>query len=197
MTSATEAELLARQSALQAEADAAVADLDLDVGLRALGVAVRVGSSALGLMVRRDVDITVACAQLDAASLEAISALGTRIARHRRVWQVTWRDDTGAWNSEPDRYPDGMYLGIRYRSADGRDWNFDIWFVDEPERQPDLAHLRTLLPRLTDRARVAILTIKQALAADPEYGRSIHGVDVYEAVLDHGVSTPEEFRRLG
>jgi len=190
---ATDIELLARQSALQAEADAAVADLDLADDLAAIGKAVRVGSSALGLMVKRDVDLTVACEKLDGATLEAIRTLGLRIARHPRVWQLTLRDDSGEWNIEPDDYPDGVYLGLRYRSAQKQDWNFDIWFVDEPDRQPDLAHLRTLLPRLTDESRVAILAIKEALATDPEYGRSIHGVDVYEAVLDHGVTSSAEF----
>jgi hypothetical protein len=191
-----DAALFARESALQAQADVAVADLGLDTDLAALGEAVRVGSSALGLMVRRDVDLTVVCPRLDAAALEAIRTLSMKIACHPRVRVITLRDDTGAWNTEPDRYPDGVYLGIGYRSADGADWNFDLWFVDEPDRQPDLAHLRTLRPRLTEQARVAILAIKQALADDPEYGRSIHGVDVYEAVLERGVATAEEFRRL-
>ena len=196
MTETDAAALFARQSALQAEADAAVADLGITAGLAALGEAVRVGSSALGLMVKRDVDITVVCPELTAATHDAVRALGGRIARHPRVWQVTWRDDTGAWNAEPERFPDGIFLKFSYRCAAGRDWNFDVWFVDEPQRQPDLAHLRTLPPRLTDESRAAILTIKQALAADPEYGRSIRGIDVYEAVLDHGVTTPEEFAGL-
>lgn len=182
----TDAELLEHQRALQREADSAVAELGLDTALAAFGDAVRTGSSALGLMVRPDIDITVCCHALDAAIVGDVIDLGGRLARHEQVRRVLFRDDTGAWNQEPEQYPDGVYLGLGFRSgATGREWNADIWFVDEPDRQPDLAHLRTLPSRLTDAARVTILRIKHA--------RSASGATVYEAVLDAGVGSPEEF----
>ncbi len=136
-------------------------------------------------MVRPDIDITVCCPVLDAGTVADVIELGARLARHARVRRVLYRDDTGSWNQEPDAYPDGLYLGLGFRSAAGRDWTSDIWFVDQPERQPDLAHLRTLPPRLTEQARVSILRIKHV--------RSAGGASVYEAVLDGGVRTPEEF----
>ncbi len=60
---------------------------------------------------------------------------------------------------------------------------------------PDLAHLRTMPARLTTETRVAILRIKQAWDVRPEYGKSVRGVDVYDAVLDHGVRSLEEFEK--
>jgi hypothetical protein len=157
----TDQDLLDRQRRLQDEADAVEADLGLKSLLAGIGEPIRVGSSALGLMVKRDVDLTVVCAALDGATRDAVIDLGGRLARHERVGQVTLRDDTGAWNADPEAYPDGLFLHLRYRSPAGADWSFDVWFVDEPERQPDLAHLRTLLPRLTDETRVAILRLKE------------------------------------
>jgi hypothetical protein len=186
--------LVRRQEELRAEADAVSADLRLDERLSALGEPIRVGSAALGLMVRRDLDVTVACPVLDAAATEAVARTGAGLAVHPRVREVRFRDDTGYWNTDP-AYPDGLYLGVGYRSAEGRDWTLDLWFVDEPERQPDLADLRTLPPRLTPETRAAILEIKEAWAGRPEYGRAVHGVDVYRAVLDDGVRTPGEFTR--
>jgi hypothetical protein len=109
------------------------------------------------------------------------------------VRQVTFRDDTGDWNTEPDRYPDGLFLQVRYRSPRPRDWGLDLWFVDQPQRQPDLTHLRTLLPRLTDETREAILRIKEEWTPRPEYGRSVNGTLIYEAVLDGGVRTLPDF----
>jgi hypothetical protein len=182
-------DLLRRQDALQAEATAACGDLNLDELLPGAGRPVRVGSSALGLMVKRDVDITVICPALDPATLEAVAGIGARLAPHPRVRQVRFRDDTGPWNTDPG-YPDGLYLGVDYRSPEGHDWNLDIWFVDEPDRQPDLAHLRTLAPRLTPGARRAILEIKQACE---DRGLSVRGFDVYRSVLDDQVRTPEQF----
>lgn len=182
----TDAELLEQQAALQREADAVVAELGLDTALSSFGDPVRTGSSALGLMVRPDIDITVCCPALTAELITDVIDLGARLARHEQVRRVLYRDDTGAWNQEPESYPDGVYLLLGFRSAvTGREWTSDIWFVDQPDRQPDLAHLRTLSPRLTDEARVKILRIKRV--------RSASGATVYEAVLDGGVSTPEEF----
>ncbi|ODT14467.1 MAG: hypothetical protein ABS35_34610, partial [Kaistia sp. SCN 65-12] len=141
-------DLLAAQAQLQAEADALVEALDLMAELAELGAPVRVGSSALGLMVRRDIDITVSCERLDAASLAAFAQLGARLMqRDDLIVTVRFRNDAGGWNAEPQNYPDGLYLGLSARTPAGANWTFDIWLVDQPERQPDLAHLRTLLPR--------------------------------------------------
>ncbi|MDQ2741037.1 MAG: hypothetical protein M3Z66_01870 [Chloroflexota bacterium] len=186
-------ELLHRQAALQSEANAVCGDLGLDQLLSFVGDPVRVGSSALGLMIRRDVDITVICLKLDRVTMEAVAGIGARLATHQRVWQVRFRDDTGRWNTDPDHYPDGLYLGVDYRSPEEYDWNLDIWFVDEPDRQPDLAHLTTILPRLTSEARMAILRIKHAWVDRAEGGPRVRGFDVYRSVLDDQVRTPEQF----
>jgi hypothetical protein len=121
-----------------------------------------------------------------------VAQIGAGLAVHARVRQVQFRNDTGAWNIDPG-YPDGLYLGAGYRSARGTDWNLHIWFVDRPERQPDLAHLKSLPARLTPGARIAILRIKQALADSQEAGRRVPSYHVYQAVLDGGVRTLEEF----
>ncbi|HYN93249.1 MAG TPA: hypothetical protein VES42_05330 [Pilimelia sp.] len=184
----TNVDLARRQAELQAEAGAVDADLGLTGRLAAVGEPVRVGSAALGLMVRADLDVTVVCPTLAAGTAEAVAQLGARLAVHPRVRQVQLRDDTGDWNTDPG-YPDGLYLGVQYRSPQGRDWTLDIWFVDEPDRQPDLAHLRSLPPRLTPDARAAILAIKDGWADRGD----VRSVQVYTAVLDHGVRTPEQF----
>ncbi|MEU5694522.1 hypothetical protein [Actinosynnema sp. NPDC020468] len=179
-------DLLARQDAVQARADEVVADLDLMSALAELGDPVRTGSSALGLMYQRDIDITVACASLD---LAAVTALGARLARHPRVGSVRFRNDAGSWNQEPEAYPDGLYLGPHYRDADGETWTLDLWFVDDPSRQPDLTHVRTLPPRLTPETRLAILELKQAWTGRPGYS----SFGIYTAVLDHGVRTVADY----
>jgi NADP-dependent 3-hydroxy acid dehydrogenase YdfG len=193
-TATTTDDLLRQQDELQAEAGVVSVDLQLDQWLSAVGEPVRVGSAALGLLVRRDLDLTVVCPALDPATTEAVAQLGARLAVHPRVRQVQLRDDTGHWNTDPT-YPDGLYLGVRYRSPQGCDWNLDIWFVDQPERQPDLAHVQTMPARLTPDIRTAILQIKAAWADRPEYGTSVTSYDVYRSVLDDGVRTPQQFHQ--
>ncbi len=177
-----------RQFELQREAAAVRADLDLDALCGSLGQPHLVGSAALGLMVWRDLDITVVCSHLDVA---AVFDLGRQLASHARVRALQFRNDTGAWNVDPT-YPDGVYWAIDYRDADRR-WNIDMWFVDEPARQPDLAHLEVLQPRLDDNARRAILAIKDAWAGRPQYRKTVTSYDIYTAVLDDGVRSPSEF----
>ncbi|MBW8805241.1 MAG: hypothetical protein AUG49_01730 [Catenulispora sp. 13_1_20CM_3_70_7] len=190
-----DADLFRRERRLQAEAEAVLDDLDLAAALEAVGDPIRTGSAALGVMVKPDIDVTTACPVLDLATFDAVTQLATRLTRHERVRQITFRNDTGAWNAEPDTYPDGLYLQVHYRSVQPRprEWNLDLWFVDQPERQPDLQHLRTLLPRLTDETRAAILRLKEEWTPRQEYGRTINGTLIYQAVLDGGVRTPLDF----
>lgn len=181
-------QLVARQAALQTEAAAVLADLDLFAVLGRTGRPVLTGSVALGLMVRRDIDVTTLCPGLSVAT---VTEPWRTLAGHDRVRQVRFRDDTGAWNTDP-AYPDGLYLGIDYRTATGDDWTLDLWFLLQGTTQFDLEHVIALPPRLTPTTRLAILRIKDAWLrhADPSGVRSF---DIYEAVLDRSVRTPDEF----
>ena len=145
-------------------------------------------------MVRRDIDITVVCANLHDNALAAFSAIGAGLMRRTDcVTAVRFRNDMGRWNVEPENYPDGLYLGLSVTVPGNLAWTVDIWLVDKPERQPDLVHLKTLLPRLSDADRNSILEIKYALVRREPTTNRIPSVKVYEAVMDHGVKTPAEF----
>jgi len=174
---------------LEAAARSVRADLGLDDLLGAIGEPHLVGSAALGLMVWPDLDMTVVCDRLDVAELHR--AAGTLI-EHPKVRLLTFRNDSGRWNVDPARYPDGVYWGIEYRDEQ-HTWNIDIWFVTDAERQPDLRHLHELAPRLTPETREAIIAVKREWAGRPEYRNSVTSFDIYTAVLDDGVRTPVEF----
>lgn len=177
-------QLLRRQDALQREANEVRISLRLDDLLRTAGEPVLVGSAALGLMVWEDLDLTVVC---DALDLERVLDIGRTLASHADVRAVAFRKDMGRWNAEPERYPDGLYLEVRYRRQGGAEWRLDLWFVDEPDRQPDLRHVRTLPPRLTEQDRLAILAIKTVWHRRPDYGTVVRSADIYAAVLEDGV----------
>ena len=148
------------------------------------------GSAALGLMVWPDLDMTVVCEVLD---LDAVLSVAGALGRQHAVRSVLFRNDTGRWNQDP-RYPDGLYLGVECVGKADHLWNIDIWFVDEPDRQPDLDHVRALPPRLTDETRAAILSIKHQQRSETDTGNSIASFDIYRAVLDEGVRSFAEFR---
>jgi hypothetical protein len=187
---------LDNQRLLQEEADQVVQLLQLDALLSHIGRPVRVGSSAMGLMVRRDIDITVICKELSSATRAAFVQAGAKLMlMDRNVISVRFRNDTGAWNTDPASYPDGLYLGVSARTNEGIDWTLDIWAVDQPERQPDLNHLRTILPRLDDDRRRTILLIKQVLATEqPHFSKGkVPSAYVYDAVVDDGVGSVRQF----
>ena len=92
-------------------------------------------------------------------------------------------------------YPDGRYWLVEYVDEAGDAWTLDLWFLAEGTTQFDLEHMKTLPGRLTPEARAAILRIKherQAGVAAPA-APPLPSYEVYEAVLDHGVRTPDEF----
>jgi hypothetical protein len=181
--------LVERQQRLQDEAVALREELGIDAILGTVGEPVVVGSAALGLMTWRDLDITVVCEHLDVV---AVLDVAHRIGTLPDVSQVRFRNDTGRWNTDP-AYPDGLFLGVECMTRSGEAWNLDIWFVDEPDRQPDLAHIASLPGRLNDDTRIAILTIKTAWCSQPAYGSQVTSHQIYGAVLDHGVRTIDEF----
>lgn len=188
MTEPTDGQLTARQAALQAEAAGILADRDLVAIIGTLGTPIQTGSSALGLMVARDIDVTTICPALD---VDRVFELGRALAQHPRVRRLAFRNDTGARNVDPD-YPDGLYWMVDYRSDTGAEWNLDLWFLAEGTTQFDLEDMRNLPPRLTPETRLAILRIKEACHGQTPRIRSHR---VYQAVLDHGIRTPAAFQR--
>lgn len=181
--------LLTQQNALQTEADEVVNELKLHHILSTVGQPIRVGSSALGLMVWRDIDITVVCSKLNIAD---VVSLGSMLMMRSGVEELRFRNDSGSLKSDDD-YPDGLYFGLKYKSNTGNWWKIDIWFVDEPEKQPDLAHIRTMPKRLNPELRDSILKIKSVWAHRVEYGKKVKSYDIYTAVLNDDVRTPDQF----
>jgi hypothetical protein len=186
----TAAELFAAQDALQAAARRVLADLDLMNRLAAVGTPTPTGGFALGLMVARDVDVTTVCPSLET---DGVFAAMRPIAAHPRVRGLTFRNDTGHWNTDPS-YPDGLYWMLDYVTDSGVAWNLDLWFLLAGTTQFDLEHMKTLPGRLTPETRAAILRIKRSLPDRPATER-IASYEIYEAVLDGGVRTAEEFVR--
>jgi hypothetical protein len=182
------------QNLLQNEADDVVELLGLLPRLERIGRPVRVGSSAMGLMVRRDIDITVICETLDDAARDSVARLGAQLMTTDQVGGVRFRNDSGDWNADPSAYPDGLYIGIFVCTPGGENWNLDVWFIDQPERQPDLAHLTTMLPRITDKDREVILAIKRELAKTPrQLPSNVRSFLVCKAVVDDGVQDTMAF----
>ncbi|XXX82465.1 hypothetical protein WMF30_27300 [Sorangium sp. So ce134] len=181
--------LWARQAALEAEASEVLAALDLLACASRLGVPELIGSAACGLMVVRDLDLGVRCRAPGAS--EVLTALLPVLA-HPGVLEIHYREETGERSPSGRPQDQRHYLVLRYRAPAGSVWKIDIsvWRSDAPRTQLESARrLRDLDPEL----RQAILWIKDVWSRRPEYPEQVGGVDVYAAVVEHGVRTPAEF----
>jgi hypothetical protein len=183
-------ELLERQAALQAEAWRTLDALDLASALAPLGPMDVIGSLSTGLMVWRDIDLHVVTPGL--ASSVAHEAMA-RYFGHPRIGAIRYRYDHAGQNPAQDPNDDRYYYALFYQGDDGHEWKIDlsIWIADPPhvERLPSA----DFVMRVNDETRLAILWIKDQWFARPEYRKTVYSVDIYDAVLDHGVRTPDEF----
>ena len=186
------ARLLERQDALQAEANRLVGELDLPGMLGRAGRLERLGSSVSGLMAWRDLDLGVSCGVL---SPERAWATVVPLAAHPRTIQLAYRNELGQLAPPELRGYGRYYFVARHQTEAGSEWKIDIslW---SPESPPGpLAHAEELMRRLTPETRLAILWIKDAWYRLPSYPDVVGGMDIYEAVLEHDVRTPDQFGR--
>jgi hypothetical protein len=167
-------DLIERQEALQREAAEVARDLRVEEALEGVGRVVTVGSFVSGLMVWRDLDFVVDAPGLTTGrAFEAMHPLLVRssearyendaeLLRHYFVLRVPWADE---------------------------EWKLDIsLFVDGIP--PDIEALQDeLRERLTDETRRTILELKDAWHEEAAYPEVVGGFEIYDAVLNHGVST--------
>src|SRR5262249_20801143 len=105
------AELLQRQTMLQAEARQVLADLNLMTYLSRPGHAEHVGRSVSGLMVWRDLDVGVRCPQ---PSTERVFETLQPILTHSRVHDVLYREETGPRSPSGQSADQRYYFVLRY-----------------------------------------------------------------------------------
>jgi hypothetical protein len=186
------ARLLERQDALQSEANQLVESLDLPSMLGRAGRFERLGSSVSGLMAWRDLDLGVSCGVLGA---ERAWETMVPLAAHPRTTRLSYRNEVGPL-APPELRGYGRYYFVAYHQTEaGREWKIDVslWTPESPPGP--LARAEELRRRLTPETKLAILWIKDTWHRLPYYPEVVSGMDIYEAVLEHGVRTPEQFGR--
>lgn len=140
-----------------------------------------VGAMAYGLQVAPDIDMEIFCKR---PTVEAGFKLLAEVAVHPRIRKVRFANELDG----PDQ---GLYFQLRYLHESGEEWKLDMWLLATDHPGPLSRDLVTPMRRaLTDESREAILAIKEQLRAA---GHPYLSIDIYRAVLDDGVRSPEEF----
>ena len=158
--------------------------------LDALGQVEQLGSTVSGLMVWRDIDFSVRCRDL---TLERAWEALRPLLIDPRVTRLDYRNETGARSPTGMPVDQRLYVVLHYQTEPGTEWKIDLSLWTSGAPRPHLAELADLQQRLTDETRLAILWIKDVWHRLPVYPYEVGGYEVYDAVLDHGARTPEDF----
>ena len=168
---------------LVGEALSIVEELRLLEILRLHGRAEVVGSVALDLVVKPDIDVHL---HADSEDLLAVcDDIYHQLLASDRVRQVRISDyrDSG-----------GLKVGIDSLPGLSGPWSIDIWVTNSAEAA-GFQLVDALRPVLTAETRQTILAIKRHYHESGRL-RDALSTRVYSAVVDHGVRTPEEFEKL-
>ena len=180
-------QLLQRQRLLQDEAQIVLKELNLVALLSAGGVVRQTGSSALGLMVWRDLDLAVSSPGL---SIERAFEIMHPLVTHPRVKQVRYFHQSGPFKliGLDERY----YFMVFFDLHEQAEWKVDISFWLGGGIHPEPVH-EAIEQQLTPETRLTLLRIKDAWYQLPAYRSEVYSTDIYDAVLQHGVHTLAEF----
>jgi hypothetical protein len=181
-------ELLARQSLLQAEAQALLADLDLASQLADIGPLLVTGSFVSGLMCWREIDIMVLVG--DHFSPQDVLRLLQRVAE--RITSLRYSDERGP-RCPTRQVRDERYHVILTVDRAGHSWQVDLSLWLHDLHQNVTSWHEELRETITAEQRIAVLRIKDAWHSRACYPDQVGGLDIYTAVVDHGVRSPRQF----
>lgn len=147
------------------------------------------GSYMYNLMVYPDLDIEFNAYKVDK---NAFIALLTDLANHDAVRGINCVDGVHFPSKTPGR-PKGYWIGVDIPFADDR-WGIDCWLQESSgENYFNNDKYTARLINLNQEVIDAILSIKYQLIYKGLYGKKYLSVNVYDAVLEGGVRTVEQF----
>jgi hypothetical protein len=145
------------------------------------------GSYTLELMVWRDLDIAMNAPKI---SIADFFDLGKRITALLSPWKMFFTNNR---DNNAGRYPVGLYWGIRLGDIKKGAWKLDLWAFSTEEYRQKVEECQNLKARLNDGNRLTILTVKAQIWNHPQYRDTMTSQDIYDAVLDHGVTSLDGF----
>jgi hypothetical protein len=185
-----EATLLSHQTALQVEAAELLAVMSRIDVLPDLGPLLVTGSYVSGLMCWPDLDVG-ALVGPEFAPADVMDVVA-RVVGSVEVSEFVYRDERGTRSPTGERRDERFHVPMQV-VWNTHEWRFDLslWLHDD---HADVAHWhRQLGKRITPEQRAAVLRIKKVWCRRPEYPDDVSGLEIYNAVLDDNVRTPDGF----
>ncbi len=187
--------LFALDEALRAEAEDVLAASGIGEILAERGY-VAAGSYTMHTMAWRDLDFE---RPEDEPDWGSHFATAKRIAMTGWCWRVVCTNNYRVARADPH-----LYIGLRATDPASRGrivpaesvyWKMDLLSMPSADLATHVPRRERWRSLMTEEKRAAILAIKNVVCHEPEYRRTIHSVQIYDAVLEHGVRGLEDFRR--
>ncbi len=156
--------------------------------LESYGEVILTGSYELDLMVWRDLDIYMDVKNINQMDIYELS---TKIFH---AYRPLWFETKDTFNEESG-CPKGYFIGFESKIFNEQMWNVDIWFTDRNYINKHQLYMREIKKHLDDNVRKIILNLKKELIKLPVYGHQILSVDIYQAVLYHGIKDMKSFKK--
>ena len=169
---------------LKIEAEGIIRELQLLDLLAQYGEVRVVGSVALDLIVKLDIDIHLLIAA-ESDLLDVVDHIYHKLLDCQHVREVRITDY---------REQNAIKIGIDVYPGASGDWSIDIWITDRRE-ETAFEYVERLKHAIRPEHREAILCIKSYYEKRDQLRDGI-SVLIYEAVVDIGIRTIEEFRKF-
>ncbi len=185
-------ELLKKQECLHKEATEVLNTLLTPI-LSKYGDVVVGGSYSYELMTYPDIDIDVVNTNVSKEMYADLCAEFLKLKEVSKL-QTTNRVE---YKSKRAGSQKGYWISPKIH-INNIEWTIDIWLQAPEWNTGNTTKYSDELKNISDEQKVAILSIKDLLMSQKEYGvgKKYQSVDVYEAVLDKAVLTIEQFKEL-
>jgi len=187
----SDSQLISKANQLQREAKRILDELGLIKILKNISSPKLIGSASYGLMIAEDIDIH---ASVKNYNLNKILNLLPKLAvlpKIRKVQFINYREFRKDYRRDRVGFPHGYYIGL-YSMQPAGEWKIDVWFVKEDEV---IKYDYSRLNNLSSQERMIILRLKEHWSTKGGYKDGAISIDFYQAVLDFGAKTDEDFRR--
>jgi hypothetical protein len=150
------------------------------------------GSYKYELMMFPDLDIELLA---DTVTKKDFASLLADLAANPAIKGIS-ATDTINFKLAKQPYPKGYWIGVDIPFENDR-WGIDCW-LQQPDWGTDQkeGEYAERLMNLDQSGRDAVLAIKYHLIRKGTYGKRYQSGDVYNAVLEHGIRSVEDFEKL-
>lgn len=183
-------QLLLQSRIIKKEADKILKESDLLNILKIYGEVKFVGSYALDVMLRPDLDVLVFSSKHDFSKLKETLKQIVIKNYFQQICFANWVD------FRKQDTLNGYYIQPQIKIGNNN-WKLDIWLLTRDQYKPQTERFAKLLKfeKKSEFKKLSILSLKNEFRKGSKYIKPIDGKLIYEAVLEKGVQNKPDFMK--